>query len=69
MSSKSRLTANPESGAASEAGAAPPVAGSRWLSQAASYGFSFWCLAATCALLPSYNIRWRIGPLPTDVLE
>ncbi|MBO0728177.1 MAG: hypothetical protein J2P57_02890, partial [Acidimicrobiaceae bacterium] len=30
---------------------------------------SFWCLAATCALLPSYNVRWHIGPLPTDLLE
>ncbi|MBO0728075.1 MAG: O-antigen ligase family protein [Acidimicrobiaceae bacterium] len=69
MSSKSRLTPDPEPRAASEAGAAPPVAGSGWLAHAASYGFSFWCLAATCALLPSYNVRWRIGPLPTDLLE
>lgn len=35
----------------------------------ASFGFSFWCLAATCALLPSYNVRWHVGPLPTDLLE
>jgi hypothetical protein len=25
--------------------------------------------AATCALAPAYNIRWKLGPLPTTLLE
>jgi O-antigen ligase len=50
-------------------GAAPPLTGPGWLAQAASFGFAFWCLVLTCVLLPSYNVRWHVGPIPTDLLE
>jgi hypothetical protein len=30
---------------------------------------SFWCLVVTCALLPSYVVRWHVGAYPTTLLE
>jgi O-Antigen ligase len=35
----------------------------------ASFGVAFWCLVATCALLPAYVVRWHAGPYPTTLLE
>src|SRR5439155_20148762 len=31
--------------------------------------FTLWSLATTAACLPLYVVRWRIGPLPTTLLE
>jgi O-antigen ligase len=41
-------------------------------STAASNGprrFTIWALAVTAACLPLYVVRWRVGPLPTTLLE
>lgn len=36
---------------------------------ATTYRATFTCLVATCALMPAYVVRWRVGPLPTTLLE
>jgi O-antigen ligase len=41
----------------------------RRLTARSPFAISTWLAAITCALVPSYIVRWHIGPLPTTVLE
>ncbi|HXC76551.1 MAG TPA: O-antigen ligase family protein [Candidatus Acidoferrum sp.] len=35
----------------------------------APFAITVWLAALTCALVPTYIVRWHIGPLPSTVLE
>jgi putative inorganic carbon (HCO3(-)) transporter len=50
-------------------GAQPPLAAIPAAGWLASADLPFWCLTATCALLPAYVVRWHVGFLPTTLLE
>ena len=41
----------------------------RQVTTRAPFAITVWLAALTCALVPTYIVRWHIGPLPSTVLE
>jgi len=41
----------------------------RQVTTRAPFAISVWLAALTCALVPTYIVRWHVGPLPSTVLE